>query len=204
MKVAQPRRIAASTLMKRMRSTLGRKVGLRMGHGVRDEYPETLITIATTGHMLKMAAFRPEYFRDHTHLIIDEVHERSLDSDLMCLLAKRLLDMYPMLRLVLMSATLHAQLYQSYFEAYNRTGVPVLYVGARRFPVSVHYLEDLPSKFRCLADRVRSPRNQGSSAVRYYSSCCESQSTGQHAIKIREGSPNVSLWHRLRAIIFCE
>ena len=146
--VSQPRRIAASSLMKRLRGQVGNKVGMRMGHGVRDDTDQTCIHFVTTGYLVRLVAHHPESFNDHTHLIIDEVHERSVDGDLLCLLARRLLTTHPRLRLILMSATVHTALYKAYFsnnpkEYYGE--MDCLSVGVRRFPLDIRYLENLVS-----------------------------------------------------------
>jgi HrpA-like RNA helicase len=78
-------------------------------------------------------------FKKVTYLVIDEVHERSVDTDILCLLCRRLLHSNDHIRLVLMSATLAAALYQEYFDV----SLPVIKVGARRFPVEEVYLSDL-------------------------------------------------------------
>lgn len=54
-----------------------------------------------------------------THVVVDEVHERSADSDLLLLLLRDLLagGANPQLRVVLMSATAEAGLFQTYFDA---------------------------------------------------------------------------------------
>jgi ATP-dependent RNA helicase DHX57 len=75
---------------------------------------------------------------------IDEVHERSVDTDILCLLCRRLLETNRHIRLVLMSATLAAELYQTYFEVDH----PVIKVGAKRFPIGEVFLEDLKSRFK--------------------------------------------------------
>jgi HrpA-like RNA helicase len=93
----------------------------------------------TTGYLVRVLANSPERFNEITHLIIDEVHERSVDTDILCLLCRRLLNTNPRIRLVLMSATLAASLYQEYFQITE----PVIKVGARRFPVKEVYLNDL-------------------------------------------------------------
>ena len=78
--------------------------------------------------------------QDHSHLIIDEVHERSVDGDLLCLLARRLLVTCPDLRIILMSATVHTQLYKTYFtnlpngEYYGN--LDCLSVGCRRYELT--------------------------------------------------------------------
>eukprot|EP01041_Mallomonas_annulata_P005183 gene5183-10365_t len=145
MMVSQPRRIAASSLMKRLRTTLGQKVGLRMGHGVRDEYGSTRIFFVTTGYLVRLIAHHPGAFHNHTHIIIDEVHERSVDGDVLCLLTRRLLQSHPTLRVILMSATIHTQLYKDYFTNQREYYGPLdcLSVGARRFPANILHAEDL-------------------------------------------------------------
>ena len=89
--VSQPRRIAVTSLLRRLRPTLGKKVGMRMGHGVRDDFPETKIHYVTTGYLVRALAHQPDHFAKCSHLIIDEVHERSVDGDLVCLLARDIL-----------------------------------------------------------------------------------------------------------------
>ena len=68
------------------------QVGMRMGHGIKDESEATRIYFVTTGYLVRLLAHHPESFQAHTHLIIDEVHERSVDGDILCLLARRLLQ----------------------------------------------------------------------------------------------------------------
>ena len=107
--VSQPRRIAAKALAERVRSCepdLADKIGLRMGHGIREyETHNTRAWFVTTGYVVRLLANHPSWFNSHTHLIIDEVHERSIDTDILCLLCRRLLQSHPTIRLVLMSAT---------------------------------------------------------------------------------------------------
>lgn len=74
MMVSQPRRIAATSLMRRLRSSIGDAVGMRMGHGIRDESHKTKIFFVTTGYLVRLMAYHPESFEHHTHLIIDEVY----------------------------------------------------------------------------------------------------------------------------------
>ena len=66
---------------------------------------------------MRLLAHHPDYFDDHSHLVIDEVHERSVDGDLLCMLARRLLARLPNIRLILMSATVHTELYKELVTA---------------------------------------------------------------------------------------
>lgn len=144
--VSQPRRIAVTSLLRRLRQTMGDKVGMRMGHGIKDETANTKITFVTTGYLVRLLAHHPDSFMSYTHLIIDEVHERSVDGDLVCLLARRLLTSHPTIRIILMSATIHTSLYQTYFQQYNDGSygdMECLSVGIRRFPSDISYVEDI-------------------------------------------------------------
>ena len=138
--VSQPRRIAATTLKKRVAEVLGKRVGLRLGNGIREETKDTQVWYCTAGYLSRLAAHHPEAFATHTHLIIDEIHERSVDTDLLCYMTRRLLDMHPHLKLIVMSATLNTTTYASYF------GIPdneYLFVGARRFPLEINWLDEM-------------------------------------------------------------
>ncbi len=113
--ITQPRRIAVINLKRRLQDQLGDKIGMRMGHGVREESDNTKIFFVTTGYLVKLLAHHPESLSTITHIIIDEVHERSLDSDLLCWLARQHMGGCKDTRLILMSATLHTSLYAKYF-----------------------------------------------------------------------------------------
>jgi ATP-dependent RNA helicase DHX29 len=94
--ISQLRRIAAKSLVERVCSCepdLAHKIALRMGHSVR-EYESNLTPawFVTTGYLVCLLAKHPEYFNDISHLIIDKVHKRSIDTDILCLLCKRLLE----------------------------------------------------------------------------------------------------------------
>lgn len=80
---------------------------------------------------------RPDDFLDITHVVLDEVHERTIDSDFLLVVLRRLMQKRPDLKLILMSATLEAQRFSTYLG-----GVPVLNIPGRTFPVEMKYLED--------------------------------------------------------------
>lgn len=73
-----------------------------------------------------------------SHIIVDEVHERSEESDFLLLILKELLAKRRDLRVILMSATLNAALFSNYFGQ-----VPVLEIPGRTFPVEQLFIEDI-------------------------------------------------------------
>ncbi|CAB9524055.1 Probable ATP-dependent RNA helicase spindle-E [Seminavis robusta] len=141
--ISQPRRIAAKALVERVRSCEpqhAQKFALRMGHGWREyESSQTQAWFVTTGYLTRLLANHPQRFDNCTHLVIDEVHERSVDTDILCFLCRRLLEENKRIRLVLMSATLATKLYKEYFNLPNDP----IHVGVRRYPIEEVYLEDL-------------------------------------------------------------
>lgn len=80
---------------------------------------------------------RPDDFQDISHVVLDEVHERSIDSDFLLIVLRRLMQKRPDLKVILMSATLEAQRFSNYLG-----GVPVMNIPGRTFPVEMKYLED--------------------------------------------------------------
>lgn len=75
--------------------------------------------------------------RDITHLVLDEIHERSIDSDFLLIVLRKLLRRRPDLKVILMSATVDAQRFSDYLGQ-----APILNVPGRTFPVETRYLED--------------------------------------------------------------
>jgi len=154
--VSQPRRIAVKSLVERVRSCepdLKHRIALRMGHGEREyESNQTRTWFVTTGYLVRVLANNPERFDEISHLVIDEVHERSIDSDILCLLCRRLLASNPTIRIVLMSATLASSMYAEYFGVET----PPIKVGGRRFPIEEFFMEDIISSFNLPAKDKKS------------------------------------------------
>ena len=141
----EPRRISAISLARRVSEELGEKrndVGTSrslVGYAIRLESkltPDTKVVYATTGVVMRMLEGSND-LREITHLILDEVHERSIDSDFLLIVLRKLLLRRPNLKVVLMSATVNASKFSNYFG-----GVPILDVPGRTFPVETKYLED--------------------------------------------------------------
>eukprot|EP01135_Chromosphaera_perkinsii_P004816 Nk52_evm47s296 gene=Nk52_evmTU47s296 len=138
--VTQPRRLAAIGLAERVSNEVCSSFGELVGYSVQLDTKagrNTSVLFATTGIVLRKIQYDPD-LEDVTHLVIDEVHERSLDSDFLLLLVKGLLKKRKDLKIVLMSATADSELFSSYFG-----GAPIYSIPGRTFPVTDYYLDDI-------------------------------------------------------------
>eukprot|EP00667_Euglena_gracilis_P002929 EG_transcript_2934 len=146
--VTQPRRLAAVSLWQRVRTELGPQrshlVGFAIG-GKQHRMAEARLLFCTTGLLLTLLRSDPE-LSGYTHVICDEVHERTLDGDLLLSWLRRILHRRPSrLKVVVMSATLSVDRFSRYFG--QRVGdqhVGVVQVEQqRRHAVDIHYLETI-------------------------------------------------------------
>ncbi|CEM27081.1 unnamed protein product [Vitrella brassicaformis CCMP3155] len=141
----QPRRLACIALARRVASELGEDLGQTVGYRISGDSMvsgRTKLTFVTTGYLLQVLVNDPSYLRSYSHIILDEVHERDLDADLLSLVIKLQMHAHPHMRLVIMSATLQGELFASYFAVNNMTP-NTIFVGAKRFPVQTIYLNQL-------------------------------------------------------------
>ncbi|KAG8623728.1 hypothetical protein KVT40_008704 [Elsinoe batatas] len=141
----EPRRISAISLAQRVSEELGEGKNAAgtsrslVGYAIRLESQTTVSTrlvYATVGIVLRMLESKGG-LDDLTHLIIDEVHERSIDTDFLLIVLKSLLVRRPDLKVVLMSATVDAERFSQYLG-----NAPIITVPGRTFPVRALYLED--------------------------------------------------------------
>lgn len=144
--VTQPRRVAAVSVAQRVADERGERLGQgAVGYSVRGEtqlHRESCrLLFCTNGILLRRLLGEPEdMFSDRTctHLIIDEVHERSVEIDLLLTLLSHRLSDRPGLRVLLMSATMDVEQLSQMFLARP----PVVKIPGRTFPVTQLYLED--------------------------------------------------------------
>lgn len=151
--VSQPRRIAAIGVANRVATERGEnKPGVHsVGYMVKGDSAScdrTRILFCTTGVILRQLQ-NEKSLQAITHIVIDEVHERNLDSDLLIGLIKKYLHSHSHLLLILMSATLDTERFQKYFGG----NVPHVHLPGRTFPVSDYTLEDVLSFTRYIPKR---------------------------------------------------
>lgn len=146
----QPRRVAATSIAERVSVERCEKNGVGgagslVGHHVRLDAKitdTTRLTFCTTGILLRRLQ-GDRMLTDVTHVVVDEVHERSLDGDFLLTLLRDLPRRrrdagMPPVKLVLMSATLNAALFSDYLS-----GAPIISAPGRSFPVETVYLEQI-------------------------------------------------------------
>jgi ATP-dependent RNA helicase DHX29 len=141
----EPRRISAISLAQRVSEELGegpRDLGSMrslVGYAIRLESKmssQTRLVYATVGVVLRMLESSGG-LQEVTHLVIDEVHERSIDTDFLLVILRSLMERRPELKVILMSATVDSARFSRYLN-----DAPVLTVPGRTFPVQTRYLED--------------------------------------------------------------
>lgn len=149
--VTEPRRISAISLAQRVSVELGEAPGVvggdssLVGYSIRLESrmsATTRLAFVTNGIALRMLeggadGHKGTAFDEVTHVIVDEVHERSIESDFLLIILKELMKVRPDLKVILMSATVDAEKLSEYFG-----NCPAMSVPGRTFPVQVNYLED--------------------------------------------------------------
>ncbi|XP_066909694.1 putative ATP-dependent RNA helicase DHX57 isoform X2 [Halyomorpha halys] len=136
----QPRKISAIGVSERVAAERAERIGDTVGYQIRLESKMsqyTRLLFCTTGILLRRLEREP-LIDSITHVIIDEVHERSEESDFLLFILKDILYQRPTLKVILMSATLNAELFSGYFG-----GVPIIEIPGRTFPVEQFWLEDI-------------------------------------------------------------
>ncbi|KAM7367031.1 hypothetical protein PAMP_014956 [Pampus punctatissimus] len=141
----QPRRISAISVAQRVAQERAECLGNSVGYQIRLETVRTSATrllYCTTGVLLRRLEGEAD-LSGVTHVIVDEVHERTEESDFLLLVLKDLIIQRPDIKIILMSATLNANLFSEYF--YN---CPTVHIPGRTFPVDQFFLEDAIAKTR--------------------------------------------------------
>ncbi|MCY2984594.1 MAG: ATP-dependent helicase HrpB [Planctomycetota bacterium] len=146
----QPRRIAAKSVGERIAWEQGSRIGERIGYQVRFDSQvsrETQLIVATEGVLLRKLQ-DDAGLSDTSIVLLDEFHERSLDSDLLLGMLRRVQQaLRDDLKIVIMSATIDSHLIQSQLD-----GAPIVRVESPNFPVAIRYRPTRPED--SLSDRM--------------------------------------------------
>ena len=135
--ITQPRRIAAMSVAARVAREVGTPLGDTIGYQIRflaKTRPTTLVKFMTDGILLNELRRDRELLAYDT-VILDEAHERNLDTDLLLGCIRRILPSRPNFRLIVSSATLDVERFSAYFD-----GAPIIAIEGRTYPVEVRYL----------------------------------------------------------------
>ncbi|KAF2873611.1 DEAD/DEAH box helicase-like protein [Massariosphaeria phaeospora] len=148
----QPRRISALGLADRVSDERCSQVGDEIGYAIRGESKQkpgvTKITFVTTGVLLRRLQTSGgssddvvAALADVSHVVVDEVHERSLDTDFLLVLLRDILRRRKDLKVILMSATLDADVFEAYFNDVGPVGR--VEIEGRTYPVQDFYMDDI-------------------------------------------------------------
>ncbi|XP_068781346.1 ATP-dependent RNA helicase DHX29 isoform X2 [Struthio camelus] len=141
----QPRRISAVSLATRVCEELGCESGpggknSLCGYQIRMESrtgEATRLLYCTTGVLLRKLQ-EDGLLSSISHVIVDEVHERSVQSDFLLIILREILHRRSDLHLILMSATVDSDKFSSYFSH-----CPILRISGRSYPVEIFHVEDV-------------------------------------------------------------
>ncbi|CAN1794690.1 Probable pre-mRNA-splicing factor ATP-dependent RNA helicase DEAH4, partial [Linum perenne] len=158
--VTQPRRVAAVSVARRVAQEMGVKLGEEVGYAIRFEDRTsdlTRIKYLTDGVLLRESLSDPE-LSQYSVIILDEAHERSLNTDILLGLVKRLTKMRECkLKVLITSATLDGEKVSEFFLE-----SPILNVPGKLFPVEIVYSRERPISYleSCLRTAIEIHRKE--------------------------------------------
>ncbi|KAI3910941.1 hypothetical protein MKW98_022628 [Papaver atlanticum] len=144
--VTPPHRVAAVSVARRVVQELNVQLGEEVGYAIRFEdrttEKKTKIKYLTDGVLLRESLSDPE-LKQYSVIILDEAHERSLNTDILLGLVKRLVKMRSdNLKVLITSATLDGAAVSEFFS-----NCPVLTVPGKLFPVDIMYSSERPTSY---------------------------------------------------------
>ncbi|KAL6566555.1 hypothetical protein OROGR_002170 [Orobanche gracilis] len=143
--VTQPRRVAAVSVSRRVAQELNVRLGEQVGYAIRFEdrtSEKTLIKYLTDGVLLRESLSNPE-LSQYSVIILDEAHERSLNTDILLGLMKRLIKFRASdLKILITSATLDGEKVSRFFS-----DCPILNVPGKLFPVEIQHSSERPKSY---------------------------------------------------------
>lgn len=136
--VTEPRRVAARLAARYVAEQLGQPVGQTVGYRVREEArvgPHTKLCFVTEGILLeRLTRQGAPRAKGLSAVVLDEFHERHVETDLLLLLLRRQQQLEPQLKLVVMSATLDSETIAAHLG-----NCPQLTSAGRTFPLCIEH-----------------------------------------------------------------
>lgn len=132
----QPRRVAAMSVAKRVSDEVGVKLGEEVGYAIRFEdctSNKTIIKYMTDGILLRESLSEPD-LDNYSAVIMDEAHERSLDTDVLFGILRQVAARRTDIKLIVTSATMDSTKFSNFFG-----NVPVFIIPGRTFPVELYF-----------------------------------------------------------------
>ncbi|KAI1785395.1 P-loop containing nucleoside triphosphate hydrolase protein [Ganoderma leucocontextum] len=132
----QPRRVAAMSVAKRVSEEMECKLGSTVGYAIRFEdctSPDTKIKYMTDGVLLRESLNEGDLDR-YSVIILDEAHERSLSTDVLMGLLRKILSRRRDLKLIVTSATMNAEKFSNFYG-----NAPTFTIPGRTFPVEIFH-----------------------------------------------------------------
>ncbi|KAM0047441.1 putative RNA helicase [Helianthus debilis subsp. tardiflorus] len=132
----QPRRVAAMSVAKRVSEEMETELGELVGYAIRFEDvtgPNTVIKYMTDGVLLR-ETLKDADLDKYRVVVMDEAHERSLSTDVLFGILKKVVARRRDFKLIVTSATLNAQKFSNFFGS-----VPIFHIPGRTFPVQILY-----------------------------------------------------------------
>ncbi|KAG2687763.1 hypothetical protein I3760_09G066000 [Carya illinoinensis] len=153
----QPRRLAVQAVAARVAEEMGVKLGEEVGYTIRFEdltnSGTTMIKFLTDGVLLREMMDDP-LLTKYSVVMVDEAHERSISTDILLGLLKKIQRCRPDLRLIISSATIEAKSMSAFFQTSKRRRAlegeelgprmdpAILSVEGRGFHVQIHFVEE--------------------------------------------------------------
>ena len=151
----QPRRIAASSVAKRIAEELKTPLGEVVGYKVRFQdriTPGASVKLMTDGILLAETQSDP-LLRAYDTIIVDEAHERSLNIDFLLGHLRQIMPRRPDLKIIVTSATIDADRFAAHFASKDGPA-PVLQVSGRLYPVEIRWRPFVESREHDLGDAI--------------------------------------------------